>query len=792
MKKINEIKHRQVSFCKSRKQPQAYDLSLEDALNQIKNDDYKEEILKLRDSLKQGKTSLATILKEKLPVFIFNASYTGRRIKENIKVYNNIIILDIDYLEVEELIAIKKSIEQDRYTLAVWISPRGKGLKVLIRTNNNIDNHKMAFSSLKNYYKDTLDVELDKSGSDVLRLCFVSHDKDLYINWEAEVFDSTVSEVKLTVEKKLIEDDKSTIEKSIRSLIKYLQDENKSITSTYDSWYKAAIAIQNVFPNAKGKKLFLEISRLDGNKHDEEKSIEKWNYCLKKENNGDSELTIRTLFFMAKNIGYNENNITTNYEVFWNITKKNIKKTIIEDVEIDTVNFMRFLQRNGFSRLKADGATTLVRIMNNVVKIINEVDVKDFVREFINNLPYKLSSQITRDHLLNKIINGAYVYFSKHRFDFFDKSKIEFQTDTKDEAYFYYKDCFVKVTTNGVEIFDYKKLTKHIWEKEIINRDFVKLNFDEYDKINDILNLIRNVCSEDENRICQMVSVIGYLLHRYKDPSFTKAAIFIDEEFGTKGANGGTGKSLLAGAIGKIRNQVMIDGKAFNPNKPFALQRIELDTNNIFIDDAKKDFPFDALYSQITNGITVERKNKDEILIDPDKSGKYVITSNYFISSPDGGNSDERRKIEVLFSNYYANTTPAIAFGHRLFRDWNTLQWNVFDNFMMFCTEAFISTGVFELANASLIDFKLYNEIKNNDFLKYVRLIPFNKEFEVVYLLSDFQKKFEGHDLVNQREFNYWLRRYVALNKIKTKAVAKGKSDPIEGKNSKQYIEFMD
>jgi hypothetical protein len=56
-------------------------------------------------------------------------------------------------------------------------------------------------------------------------------------------------------------------------------------------------------------------------------------------------------------------------------------------------------------------------------------------------------------------------------------------------------------------------------------------------------------------------TTLGYLLHTYKDKTDQKAIIFNDQEIDDN-PNGGSGKSLVLTAIGKIRNIVKIDGKA--------------------------------------------------------------------------------------------------------------------------------------------------------------------------------------------------------------------------------------
>ena len=61
-----------------------------------------------------------------------------------------------------------------------------------MKCDNDLSTHKYAFNSLRDYYDNYLEIESDRSVKDVLRLCFISHDPDLYINEDAEVFNTQV------------------------------------------------------------------------------------------------------------------------------------------------------------------------------------------------------------------------------------------------------------------------------------------------------------------------------------------------------------------------------------------------------------------------------------------------------------------------------------------------------------------------------------------------------------------------------------------------------------------------
>ena len=63
----------------------------------------------------------------------------------------------------------------------------------------------------------------------------------------------------------------------------------------------------------------------------------------------------------------------------------------------------------------------------------------------------------------------------------------------------------------------------------------------------------------------------------------------------------------------------------------FAYQLVSADTQILCFDDVKKYFSFERLFSVVTEGLTLEKKNKDAIKIPFSKSPKIAITTNYAI-----------------------------------------------------------------------------------------------------------------------------------------------------------------
>ena len=129
----------------------------------------------------------------------------------------------------------------------------------------------------------------------------------------------------------------------------------------------------------------------------------------------------------------------------------------------------------------------------------------------------------------------------------------------------------------------------------------------------DFAVFLLNLSGQCEVRFLALKTIIGYLLHRYQNKSLTRAVIFLDANMSFDGkANGGTGKTLITEAIGKMRELVGMDGKSMKGKSWFKNQRITPTTDVVRYDDVQSDFSMETLYSMITSGVTVEKKYQDE------------------------------------------------------------------------------------------------------------------------------------------------------------------------------------
>ena len=172
--------------------------TIPEILHEIKTGKYRPGITYLRKSLAENKLEAYEKAKKSLPAFTPSGKFVGGRKMEFLEAYSNFIILDIDKLSQTDLQNAKHKANQSEYTYASFISPSGNGLKILVKVNTTIEDHKETFLAIQKHYETLLNHEIDKSGKDITRLCFYSFDDNLYQNESAKTF-VTSSEVEMSL-----------------------------------------------------------------------------------------------------------------------------------------------------------------------------------------------------------------------------------------------------------------------------------------------------------------------------------------------------------------------------------------------------------------------------------------------------------------------------------------------------------------------------------------------------------------------------------------------------------------
>ena len=740
-----------------------YSLSITDAYSRIKNGNpiLIDKINKIRTSKDQNEIDK---LKSTLMAYMFNGTFTDRSDNGLIE-HSGCCILDFDkYQNVEEMQKERERLIKDKYTLMVFTSPSGIGLKALIRIPKcDKLEHKRRFNAYKNYINSDY---FDIKNINVSRVCFESYDPDIYINQYCEEYTDIEEEKGYTYLEKaptcILQDEQKKIDiimkfKWEKSFIEgernaYIFDlagafcEYGISQSTCESFISNYIVVGD-FSESEMKTAIRSAYRkrvFDSKYFEDYESVNK--IKIKVKNGLPNEQIKKELNVNEDVINEIKEQLVNKDVIFWDI--KTDKKGN-ETISINPYNYASFLTKNGFNKYYPESSElpTFVRVIENKVRLSSATQIKDFVLQYL---------------LKNELINiwnycsKSTQLFQENHLNMIDSIHLKMLTDEKDISYIPFKNGVVKVSKDNIELLNYIDVNGYIWENQIIQRDF---KFSEDDK-NDFKDFISKVSNNEINRIYALETTLGYLIHTFKDKTDQKAIIFNDQEIDDN-PNGGSGKSLVLTALNHFRKVVKIDGKAFDPSKSdFVYQRVNLDTQILAFDDVKKNFNFEQLFSLITEGITVNRKNKDEIFIPFERSPKVIITTNYVINGV--GSSHERRRHEIEFYQYFnERRSPITEYGRLLFDSWNEADWHRFDNYMINNLKLFLNNGLSKTVSINS-DVKRLIQATTKDFFDWTEegnLIT-NTRLYNAEIISKFTNEYKNYKDLNSKQFLKWVKEY--------------------------------
>lgn len=415
---------------------------------------------------------------------------------------------------------------------------------------------------------------------------------------------------------------------------------------------------------------------------------------------------------------------------FWTYSKNG-------GVQIQRFMLQEWLHANNFQLYFHDAKNGVYRLIHEENKIVREVYpevIKKFIKQrLVEAKHYEVMEAIMRQ--TTSIFTDAF-------FEYIDKSEVEILRDGATCCYFPFRNGIVVITKDDIKLIKYGSINQAIWETQIIPFDII-INQSADQTVAKFHEFISKISNDEPDRIEYAKTLIGYILHSYKDPARPYAPI-LAEETDDEAKGGGTGKGLFFQAIGKLIPTVRIDGKNFKPDKTFAFQRVGLGTKLVVIEDCPKNVDFEKYYPTITEGMTIEKKNKDELFLNYNESPKIAFTTNYSIAN--NAEHAKRRQRVLEFAPFFSSKyTPFDHFGHKLFDEWDYDEWLRFYNFMFNCVKTYLQIGIKEVTNSDKLKRKQIKMQFGEDFLDY---------FEG--LISEYQ----GKDLPLTDEWKSYLIRY--------------------------------
>lgn len=157
----------------------AKEVTIVEVYNLIKGEAYKTSTQALRNiaNPKIAKSYKA----QNFDYVTFSGTFNHRNNDSLIK-HSGLITIDFDHISNIE--TLKEQLLNDDFfeTELLFVSPSGDGLKWIIPIDLNDGSHLLFFSAIEKYIKETYNLDIDKSGKDISRACFLPYDANCYIN----------------------------------------------------------------------------------------------------------------------------------------------------------------------------------------------------------------------------------------------------------------------------------------------------------------------------------------------------------------------------------------------------------------------------------------------------------------------------------------------------------------------------------------------------------------------------------------------------------------------------------
>jgi len=493
-------------FKNIRETSQPFHKPIEVALDRIKNGKSKELIQKIR-SLKDKHE--INELKKELPAICFSGTFTKRN-DASLKKHSGIICLDFDeFNSKKDLINFKDNLKKDEYVYCSFISPSGKGLKVLVKIPDLFESHVYYFEALNEHFNS---VHFDITSKNISRVCYESYDPDIYVNEDSRMWVDKLEKI-------------TPIEVKTTDVSIPITDETKIVEILVNWWEKK-------YPMIEGQRNHnVYILAAAFNDFGISKSLADFvfrKYESDTFNSREIKQTIDSAYSNVANFGTKSYEDTQKIsEIKTKIIKGNSKESIIselkEEVEIDTLKevvdkislensnadfwtrsskgvikifhlkFKKFLEEAGFYKYNPKGSTSyiFVRVKNNLIDSTTEKDIKDFVLNYL--------MEVNDVDVYNYFAENT-KYFREEFLTLLSSVDVFFVEDNKSTAFLYYENCAVKVTPSKISVVDYIDLGGYVWKDHVIPRRFAFCDYDD----SDYLKFISNVAGKKSERPLSM------------------------------------------------------------------------------------------------------------------------------------------------------------------------------------------------------------------------------------------------------------------------------------------------
>lgn len=441
----------------------------------------------------------------------------------------------------------------------------------------------------------------------------------------------------------------------------------------------------------------------------------------------------------------------------------------IYQYNISVERLLNFLIKNGFGKFETmPEVIEYVHVNESIVKVVKADQIKAFVLNFLRNR-----------YMSEDLIDAAHksTLLTDTHFAQLPELQLNFQDSWMDCQLMFFPNKFIRIDRTGISELKGSTAGHHVWESKIVQKPFkrlldpmfeitkegnkfqLKINNKEClflrfltqisrvhwkieleDRLDELPDSERNdyiaknkfniagplLSAEQqydqELHLMSKLYALGYLVHRFKNPTRSLSVIAMDNEPSPDGPQGGTGKSVFFEAVEQVRQMVTLDGKnekLFDDSH--ALEQVNRSTDILYIDDAAEKFQFERLFSMVTGNMTVNPKGKTRVSLAKAESPKITISTNYTPGKLNG--STLRRILFLGMTDYFHDNklgkfreerTPIDDLGKALFTEFTDDDWNNFLNLMIQCCHLYLTSPKIESPMVSIMERNLLAEMTIN------------------------------------------------------------------------------
>jgi len=768
-----------------------FHLNIEKIFERIQKGNSKELCEKIRN---EKDKKLRNEFKKDLPSILFSGNFNNRKQGAEPIEHSGYIVIDIDDIPLDKLESGKVLICQSEYIYACFLSPSGNGFKVIVKIPKDIKRHGDYFRGIEAYFANALDIEVDTSGKNINRVCYESYDPEIYINDKALLFTDLIEDVA----PKRYSNDLPTIpvtdvDEIQRRLITWWQ---KNYTYVDGQKHHSIIALAGAF-NRYGVSYSDALrycnsltSNPESHKVNEQRIkwfYEKYSHIHGSEKFEDVDRRKQIANSLIDNDIERSVEILQGYEEFQNFQpheledfaqkmneEKKVKKNSSSRVfwyyddgklKIDLNDLFTYINDLGYYiyyPAKSPDNYKLVHLANGIIRYVDTREIKTKVLDFVIK---------ENNNAVFNILNDRTKYWSEKFLNVLPEINPPILRDSEHISYIPTKTGLYKITKDEIKKIDYADLTDGVvWDTQITDIDFeYKTRGGDYEKF------VNHLSGGGDNYEV-LKSIIGYLLHNYKDPANAKAVFLFDLNISQIDGEpeGGSGKSLLAEGLKKIREIAPILGDRVDFKKSFVFQEISESTQIAWVDEMPKNTDYQPFFGRLTNALPIEKKNQNVITLSNDKSPKFLFTQNFKPKGSSG--SHKRRRIDFGVSNYYSiDHTPRNEFKRNFFTQWDKEEWDKFFTFFLDCLKGYLNTGVIKQSQSEHLEMATELGIDLADFFisdGNLNNIIASGYVNIRQLYDSFINEYET-DMVH-KQFIMSFRKVLRIKKLKFEEKGKG------------------